>query len=452
MAITRAAFLKTRFAGYLHRDVPGEDVELTHVGPGTPCGEYLRRFWQPVCFSDELRDLPQRIKVLGEELVLFRDGSGAVGLLELHCPHRGASLEFGLVDTKGLRCCYHGWLFATDGAILETPGEPAASTLKDRLYHGAYPAHEHGGIVFAYMGPPDREPPFPVYDSFVRPGYRLIPGRKYFYPCNWLQVMENAMDPVHTAFLHTIISGALFTDEFGILPEQDFIETPVGMSYIATRRVGLNLWARMVDAILPNLQQVAPIWEDGQREHGFSGPMMSRWVVPVDNTQTMLIEFRHVSESEGVTPRWWADRTIMLAGQLAADSYEAGQRHPGDYEAQVSQRAVAIHGLEHLAATDRGVTMFRNLTRRGIRAVQAGRDPAGLSRDAGVVIPTYCNDTVLRLPPDMDSAIDGQRLRQTGRRLAARYLEHPPLLAEAGTAPATDDVLMGLRERSPSMT
>jgi nitrite reductase/ring-hydroxylating ferredoxin subunit len=230
--ITRAPYLTTRYGGYLHREVPDEDAELSHVGPDTPCGEYLRRFWQPICFSDELKDLPHRNKILGEELVVFRDLSGAIGLLELHCPHRGASLEFGLIDAKGIRCCYHGWQFAADGTILETPGEPADSTLKDRLYHGAYPTHEYGGIVFAYMGPPDRQPPFPVYDSFVWPGYRLMPGQKYFYPCNWLQIMENAMDPAHTAFLHTIISGSQFTNEFGVLPELEFVETPVGMMSI----------------------------------------------------------------------------------------------------------------------------------------------------------------------------------------------------------------------------
>ena len=108
------------------------------------------------------------------------------------------------------------------------------------------------------MGPPDRQPPFPVYDSFVRPGYRLMPGPKYYYPCNWLQTMENAMDPAHTAFLHTIVSGTQFTEEFGVLPELEFIETPVGMMYIGTRRVGQNVWARVVEAVLPNLQQVAP--------------------------------------------------------------------------------------------------------------------------------------------------------------------------------------------------
>ena len=425
--VTRAPFLKTRFGGYYHREIPEEDGELTHVGPGTPCGEYFRRFWQPICFSDELRDLPRRVKILGEELVAFRDQSGAVGLLELHCPHRGTSLEFGLIDTKGIRCCYHGWLFAADGTILETPGEPAESTLKDRLYHGAYPTHEHNGIIFAYLGPPDRQQSLPVYDSFNRPGYRLIPGQKYFYPCNWLQILENAMDPAHTAFLHTIVSGAVFTNEFGVLPELDFVETPVGMIYVATRRVGDNLWARMVEVVLPNLQQVAPIWEDGREEHPFSGPMMSRWIVPVDDTSTMFIEFRHVSETEGVTPAWWADRDIMLPGQLAAESYEAGQRHPGDYEAQVSQRPIAIHGLEHLGATDRGVSMFRNQIRRGIRAVDAGRDPAGLCHDAGVLIPTYCNDTIVRLPPAEAAASDRQLMRETGRRLAEAYLKDPPL-------------------------
>ena len=424
--VTRAPFLKTCYGGYFHREVPEEDAELTHVELGTPCGEYMRRFWQPICFSDELRDLPRVVKILGEELVVFRDQSGAVGLLELHCPHRGASLEFGLIDAKGIRCCYHGWLFAPDGTILETPGEPAESTLKDRLYHGAYPTHEDHGIVFAYMGPPKQRPPFPVYDSFSRPGHRLIPGQKYFYPCNWLQIMENTMDPAHTAFLHTIVSGAVFTSEFGVLPELDFVETPIGMIYIATRRVGENVWARMVEAVLPNLQQVAPIWEDGHEAHSFSGPMMSRWIVPVDDINTMFIELRHVSEVEGVTPAWWADREIMLPGQLAAESREAGQRHPGAYEAQVSQRPPAIHGLEHLGATDRGVTMFRRQIRRGIRAVKAGGEPPGLC--TGAVTPTYCNDTVVRMPP-AESAVEDRRLmRETGRRLAEAYLKDPPLM------------------------
>jgi len=162
---TRAPFLNTAFSAYHHRERPAEDEELSRVGPGTPCGEYLRRFWQPVVRSEDLRDLPKRLRILGEDLVAFRDKRGAVGLLELHCPHRGTSLEFGLVGEKGIRCCYHGWLFDVDGTILETPGEPADSTLKDRLFHGAYPVHEYQGLVFAYMGPPDVQPDFPILDT-----------------------------------------------------------------------------------------------------------------------------------------------------------------------------------------------------------------------------------------------------------------------------------------------
>jgi nitrite reductase/ring-hydroxylating ferredoxin subunit len=113
----QSPFLTTRYGGYFHRQVPEEDAELSHVGRDTPCGEYFRRFWQPICFSDELKDLPRRVKILGEELVAFRDRNDAVGLLGLHCPHRGSSLEYGLIDARGIGCCYHGWLFATDGTI-----------------------------------------------------------------------------------------------------------------------------------------------------------------------------------------------------------------------------------------------------------------------------------------------------------------------------------------------
>jgi phenylpropionate dioxygenase-like ring-hydroxylating dioxygenase large terminal subunit len=197
---------------------PDRGRQTHHVGPDTPCGEYLRRFWQPVCFSDDLHDLPIRLKLPGEELVAFRDLQGNAGLLELHCPRRGTSLEFGVIDKHGTRCCYHGWLFGNDGAILEMPGEPKDSILKDRLYHGACPVEEAQGIVFAYLGPPNRRPPLPIYDIYGRPGFRLGPGQKYFYPCNSRQIMENAMGPGPHGVLHTIVSGTVFTDEFGFCP------------------------------------------------------------------------------------------------------------------------------------------------------------------------------------------------------------------------------------------
>jgi hypothetical protein len=180
------------------------------------------------------------------------------------------------------------------------------------------------------------------------------------------------------------------------------------------------------------LQQVAPIWETGQKEIAFSGPMMSRWIIPIDDTNSMQIELRHVSETEGVeTPAWWADRSIMLPGQMPPDTYEEAQRRPQDFEAQVSQRPIAVHGMEHLGTTDRGITMLRNQFRKGIKAAQSGADPMGLVRQDGQVIPTFCNNTVVRVPPAKTPEADKKLMRETGRRLARGYLEQPPLMEAA---------------------
>ena len=179
-------FLKTRYGAYHDRlaprggqapgaRLPKEDAELTHVGPGTPCGEYLRRFWQPVALSKDVQDRPKAVKILDEELAVFRDRSGQCGCLELHCSHRGTSLEFGVPQERGIRCCYHGWLFDVDGTILDTPTEAAGSRLKERLFHPAYPTHEHNGLIFLYMGPPEKKPAFPIFDTYDVPGYHVVP-------------------------------------------------------------------------------------------------------------------------------------------------------------------------------------------------------------------------------------------------------------------------------------
>src|SRR5881396_3179339 len=159
-------FLNVPYGAWLARQVPAPDPLLTRTDPGTPCGEYLRRFWQPVAFARDLKDVPLRIRIMSEDLVIFRDRRGSVGLLQLNCAHRGTSLEYGLVSERGIRCCYHGWLYDVDGRILETPGEPASSTIKQRFFQGAYPTREAAGLVFAYMGPPDKRPALPIYDTF----------------------------------------------------------------------------------------------------------------------------------------------------------------------------------------------------------------------------------------------------------------------------------------------
>jgi nitrite reductase/ring-hydroxylating ferredoxin subunit len=409
---TRVPFLDTAYAAYHHRERPAEDEELTHVGPGTPCGEYLRRFWQPIITAKELQDLPRRLRIMGEDLVAFRDKSGAVGLLELYCPHRGTSLEFGLVCEKGLRCCYHGWLFDVDGTILEMPGEPPGSTLKDRLYHGAYPVLEYSGLVFAYMGPPDKKPDFPIFDTFDLPGYELVAMPGYVWPCNWLQVKENSMDPAHLAFLHTLPGSTGFTADLAALGEWDYMETPAGMVYIDTRRQGDRVWVRVADFIPPNIHQFPPNADPMRQRTSINRPTATRWAVPIDDTHTMQIGFNRAPEGREV-------RREAGFGQDGNRPYEERQRVPGDYDAQVSiHGGISRHGLEHLASTDRGVTMLRNMIRRGIHAVQQGADPIHPSWRGGKAIPTYSQDRVVaEIPPAPTPEEDKRLLQEIGRKV-----------------------------------
>jgi hypothetical protein len=151
-------------------------------------------------------------------------------------------------------------------------------SLKHKLCHGTYPVHEAYGIVFAYMGPPEKQPPFPVYDTYERPGGRTIPGRKCFIRATGRRSSKTRWIR-RTPRSCTRSSAARYSPKSSVLPELDFIETPIGMIYVATRRVGEDLWARMVETVLPNLAQVAPICEDGHRQCAFSGPMTRRWAV-----------------------------------------------------------------------------------------------------------------------------------------------------------------------------
>jgi len=401
--LTRAPFLNTAYGAYHHRDRPPADKELTRVGPGTPCGEYLRRFWQPVILSEELGDLPRRLRILGEDLVAFRDRGGAVGLLELHCPHRGTSLEFGLISERGIRCCYHGWLFGVDGTILETPGEGADSTLKDRLFHGAYPVQEYQGLVFAYMGPPEQQPDFPILDTFDLPGYRLIARAPVMWECNWLQVKENSMDPAHLAFLHTLPGSQGFTEDLGALGEWDWMETPV----------------RVADFIPPNIHQFPPNADPMAKRTTINRPMATTWAVPLDDTHTMQIGYYRAPERQET-------RRGPGFGQDASRSYEERQRVPGDYDAQTSiHGGVARHGLEHLASTDRGVTMLRNMIRAGIRAVQNGEDLRLDAQCNGGAIVTYAHDRVVSgIPAAPTSEEDSRLLREVARAVVTEMVRN----------------------------
>jgi len=395
------------------------------------------------------------VRILGEDLVLFRNGEGEVGLLLMHCPHRGTSLEFALVERKGLRCCYHGWLYAPDGQVLETPGEPADSTYKDRFYHGAYPTVEYKGLVFAYMGPPEKQPPFPILDTYDMPGYRVVPQWGESTPCSWLQQAENNMDPVHLVYLHRFEEVRAKLDphrpsvdpsktwdhyvEIGLTQwENEFTElredtrrnhlfeweaVPVtGFYYAWTRRIGDLVWVRVADVIPPNVDQIPrslPISEESQ-ELMFDPPRTTTWTVPVDDTNTITASLAYFREDGGTAGRYKYTGVTM-----APRTYEDRQRQPGDWEALLTQRPIAVHALEHLAWSDTGVVMLRNAIRSGIRAVARGEDPMPQFLSADGVIPTFAQSTILRVPPAATAEEDRELLRETTRRVISGEFPKP---------------------------
>jgi len=397
-------FITEPYGGYYSEPVPDENSYLTHVEMGSPGGELLRRYWQPVALSSELGELPLGVRMFGEDLVLFRTKRGEIGLIDRHCSHRGASLEFGILTDEGIQCCYHGWHFGVDGKILATPGDPPDSKLKDQLCHGAYPVHEYQGLIFGYFGPPDKKPEFPIYDTFEFEGDKLVPYSLH-YPCNWIQVQENVMDPVHAVFLHTRMTFSHFADAWGEIPHLEFKQTPAGMIYVTTRRWGNNVWVRSNDILFPNLAQVGHIWEDGQEQlKEFARVGITRWTTPIDNENCKIIGWRHFHPE--VDPRGIGDQTkcgnesVDFFGQSNdGRPFSERQELPGDYDAQVSQRPIARHALEHLTICDKGVSMFRRLLKQGIEAVENQIDPAPSSLRSGGLIPTYCHDTVIDVPP-----------------------------------------------------
>ena len=361
-------------------NVPDEDDTLTKVGFGTPMGEMLRRYWQPVCLADELGELPRPIRILGEDLVGFRDKAGRAGLLYAHCIHRGTSLEFGQIDGDGIRCCYHGWHFDVEGRCLDQPAEPAGSDYKDKVRQPWYPVQEYHGLVFAYMGPPDRKPPFLRYSVLEREGSEYGVYRDHsrgeIAACNWLQLQENAIDAWHTYVLHTWHGGVFnFTDAYSARPDIDFVDVGHGVQYIreATLPNG-NRFIRISEVIVPTARCIPPATVLGEDPEGETEPARRiGWWVPVDDTHSVGFAIALSPPGSDRPPR----RTTLA---MPPRTYEDRQRMPDDWEAQVSQGPIASRAREHLGTSDRGVVMFRRLLLNGLAAIERGDDPPGILR------------------------------------------------------------------------
>jgi nitrite reductase/ring-hydroxylating ferredoxin subunit len=420
------------YQGYQQPHRGASDEILVRTGRGSACGEYLRRYWQPVALAREVEDVPRLISVLGEELVLFRDKSGRYGLVHKQCPHRRASMEFGVCEENGIRCCYHGWLFDVDGSILEIPGQPQANAelVMRQTSLGAYPVREFRGLIFAYLGPIDDMPEFPVYDTLEIEGQTLVPYRAD-YSCNWLQVLDAILDPIHTSFLHSRMSRAQFSEGLGEIGELLFYQREMSFLGANVRRVGEHVWVRVNELVLPNYTQAGAAFSaDGSKPIYYGRTAFSRWVVPLDDENTTAFAWAifgdRADPEEYNTPE---GPELIEQGERMDRSYAQRQRFPGDAEAVEGMGRIADQKMEHLVPSDKAIIQYRKKLRKLCRDLEQGIEPDHANSHWQNPIPTYGGDTVLRIPQNGQD--DSALLLEAGDRIMQIQFDAEALSGEA---------------------
>jgi len=352
-----------------------QNERLTRVGPGTPGGELLRRYWQPLCPAAELSAAQpkKRVRIMGEDLLVFRDAQGSLVCVEEHCKHRGTSLYYGYIEERGLRCCYHGWLYDRRGQCIEQPFEPKSSRFKEEMRLKSYPVQELGGLLFAYLGPdPARAPLLPRWDVLVREdgkrAIRIFPN----HHCNWLQIQENTADSTHTYFLHGVMDQALglrhpFAPYYRRPIEKlEFSYCEWGIDKVIVYGGDVPETEIRPPLIFPNILRIP----NGPHE-------VMHWRVPVDDENTRIV-FVSFTPGEGA-------RTVE--GESIPYEYLPPMKTPdGEYDlksflsqdqmAQETQGAVYDRTRENLGVSDRGIVLFRKMLLEQIERVERGEDPS----------------------------------------------------------------------------
>jgi phenylpropionate dioxygenase-like ring-hydroxylating dioxygenase large terminal subunit len=355
-------------------DLTWDDV--TQVGPGTLGGNYLRCFWWPVALSEEVNDIPVPVKLLGEELVLFRDLSGHLALLGAYCSHRRASLEYGVIQEQGIRCAYHGWHYDCQGKVLDRPAEPIRTA--PNIQHPWYPTRELGGFVFAYLGKDKASPPpLPRYDVLVQDGYRVVergdPGAGKAYNCNWLQGVENTTDTTHLTYLHGIYENC---------PAFKPVEGEYGVKlYILDPRSKPNYVAlRKRCTVLPTINRKSRELRANERQVTLQQAI---WIVPMDDTHCE--EMRLTVYPEKPKERRYHGAYVDQAKDREKKPYD--RRFYGEIRGNVpledkamveSQGPIVDRTLEHPGYGDRAILLLRKMIREGIAEVANGNKPKGV--------------------------------------------------------------------------
>jgi phthalate 4,5-dioxygenase len=419
---------------------------LTQVGPGTPCGELLRRYWQPAALSEELPPggAPLPVRLLGEDLVLFRDDQGRPGLLGLHCSHRAADLSYGRIEDGGLRCIYHGWLYDIHGTCLDQPGEAPDSDFKSKIHHPAYPCLERAGVVFAYLGP--GEPPLlPNYECLVAPDDHVF-ATKIYSECSYLQGNEGNVDLLHVSFLHyssrdvqvsadnnrpnSAGSESSISSRGGApyLERCEAYETKFGLQVCKIRyldedrnyiRVGTFIYPNLSAFPAGGLNWHVPIddmhhWKyviSFDRERPYDRDLLRRnrdrlapppEYKPIPNQRNRFLQKRE-------TMRFLSYSGIDM-------NYFAAQ----DLCATEGAGAIQDRTQEHLAPSDAPIAMARNLLFKAIRDIEEGVDPPHVIRepadnDLSDLVATYGI-----IPSTLDWKEHCQRLAAEGRGWVGR--------------------------------
>ena len=360
------------------RQPPTWRRELTEVGAGTPMGELLRRYWHPVGIATDAGSIPRKVRILGEDLILFRDGSGRPGLVYPHCAHRGASLYYGKTEGSGIRCCYHGWLFDVEGHCLEQPCEAGGGTRRENFRQPWYPLEERYGLVFAYLGPAHKKPHLPRYECLetLAPGNfieaddtSIGSGGPQIAPCNWLQHYENVVDPFHVPILHGSFSGAQFTSQMARMPQVVFDTTALGVKVTSTRKMDDGkTFLRVTEAAIPTLRVVP-----NPRVGKYGMVESIGWVLPIDDTTYRIYTAGRVSE-KGELSKFRSRYNGKTWPELSEEEH---QRFPGDFETQTSQGPIAHHSEEHFATSDKGIALLRRFLEKQLTALAEGGDPVG---------------------------------------------------------------------------
>ena len=378
-----------------------ENELICRVGPGTRMGDVLRRYWMPVCLSEELPEAdgaPVRVKALGERLVAFRSTQGKVGLIQENCPHRSVSLFFARNEQDGLRCIYHGWKFDATGTCVDMPTEASTSNFKDKVHAQAYPVREVLGMVWAYLGPPEHQPEFPEFPWFGC-GEGQVKASKMLEECNYVQAVEGAIDTVHASFLHR--STPWLAEDNSLLrkdlaPKLELQYTSYGFRYAGLRKADEEQqYVRITPFMMPWSTIVPGGSNRDTRVGGGNGKLWNAFVA-IDDYHTWQFQYLYNKtdtvnypdrvEQAGI----WYDENYrklrnMENNYLQSQEMMKTQNFSGikgiltqDMAVNESQGPICDRSIEHLGTTDIAIIAMRRMLVDSIRSVEAGGDPPGV--------------------------------------------------------------------------